>query len=535
MITLDLTKIYAKNPDTQNYVEVNWGDISVFSRGGIDTSDATAYASDIISGKTAYARGVKITGSYVPLDTSDATATANVILKNETAYVDGVKITGTIESLERTIYMPSTINQTISANQYLSGDQIIMGDANLRPDFIKKGVLLFNTTGTYEGTDTSDANATSSDILLNKTAYVNGTKIIGEIESLSSTTYTPTISNQTISAGKYIAEDLTILGDNNLNAGNIKKDISIFGVVGTLEDSGVDTSDATATAADIMLGETAYANGVKLTGTHVDLDTSDATATSGDMKAGVTAYVNGNKITGNAYTRTSQVNAVADGLIDGTTHWLQAGFYNGIAFEAEPNLLPENIKDGVTIYGTTGTYTGGSGFEYNIFDSTSATSAQDIVDEYGGLITTTYDGGNFKSLAAYDWNTNPVGAKYDSAYSGIFICSSNVPYCGFYTNMPYNISGSFYLDLMWYMSTWINPTIKLCLISATDISDLQNKIINRNFDYSFDYVAANAFNNQEMYYKITGILSNDYYIYLEAPTATGGNEAAITKIQITGV
>lgn len=63
-------------------------------------------------------------------------------------------------------------------------------------------------------------------------------------------------------------------------------------------EAGADTQDATATQNDILLGKTAYAKGVKIYGTHVDLDTSDATATSDDILLGKTAYVNGNKVYG---------------------------------------------------------------------------------------------------------------------------------------------------------------------------------------------------------------------------------------------
>ena len=62
----------------------------------------------------------------------------------------------------------------------------------------------------------------------------------------------------------------------------------------------LDTSDADATEEDILVGKTAYVNGVKIVGTYVPLDTSDADATAEDIAAGKTAYVNGVKIVGTA-------------------------------------------------------------------------------------------------------------------------------------------------------------------------------------------------------------------------------------------
>lgn len=51
-------------------------------------------------------------------------------------------------------------------------------------------------------------------------------------------TYTPSTANQTIAAGRWLTGTQTIKGDANLVAGNIKKDVSIFGVTGTYEGSG---------------------------------------------------------------------------------------------------------------------------------------------------------------------------------------------------------------------------------------------------------------------------------------------------------
>ena len=49
------------------------------------------------------------------------------------------------------------------------------------PENIKKDVQIFDITGTYEGLDTSDANAIADDIIAGKTAYVNGEKITGSL------------------------------------------------------------------------------------------------------------------------------------------------------------------------------------------------------------------------------------------------------------------------------------------------------------------------------------------------------------------
>lgn len=46
---------------------------------------------------------------------------------------------------------PTTTNQTIDSGKYLTGTQTILGSENLLPENIKKDVVIFGITGTYEG------------------------------------------------------------------------------------------------------------------------------------------------------------------------------------------------------------------------------------------------------------------------------------------------------------------------------------------------------------------------------------------------
>lgn len=61
------------------------------------------------------------------------------------------------------------------------------------------------------------------------------TYVGADVPRKAAATITPGTANQTISANQYLTGTQTIKGDGNLSAGNIKKGVSIFGVIGTLE------------------------------------------------------------------------------------------------------------------------------------------------------------------------------------------------------------------------------------------------------------------------------------------------------------
>lgn len=147
------------------------------------------------------------------IDTSDADATEENIEKGKTAYVNGLKVTGTLEDAGESEDVMVSANNISVGNQrgydcvstkYTNSGKKIHKDGwyvnqhmkfedlaptlGVTPEKIVSGntILGIEGTGSGGGIDTSDATATADDILAPKTAYINGKKITGSIQTTKS-------------------------------------------------------------------------------------------------------------------------------------------------------------------------------------------------------------------------------------------------------------------------------------------------------------------------------------------------------------
>lgn len=152
-------------------------------------------------------------------------------------------------------YTPGTSDQSIASGQYLNGTQTIKGDSNLIASNIKKGVTIFNVTGSYNeatGGPTLQSKAVSPSESTQTVSPDNGydglskvtvnaissTYIGSDVTKKSAATYIPKTTDQSIASGQYLSGTQTIKGDANLVAGNIKSGVNIFGVTGTYAGGG---------------------------------------------------------------------------------------------------------------------------------------------------------------------------------------------------------------------------------------------------------------------------------------------------------
>lgn len=124
----------------------------------------------------------------------------------------------------------------------------------------------------------------------------------------------------------------------------------------------IDLTADTVTPDKLAKGTTAHdKSGEVIEGTSTkDSDTSDATIAVGEMLNGKTAYARGAKLTG-----TMPNNGKISGVISRKeeNYTIPLGFHDGsgfvkIADEEQEKLTSANIKQGITILGVEGTYSG---------------------------------------------------------------------------------------------------------------------------------------------------------------------------------
>lgn len=249
-----------------------------------------------------------------------------------------------------------TLTNPGTASDLLSGKELIDGSGN-----IVTGTLETVTQATPSiSVDTSGKITATSE---QTAGYVaSGTKsATKQLTTQAAQTITPGTADKTITSGRYLTGTQTVKGDANLVADNIKSGVSIFGVSGSYEGSGgLDTSNATATAADILSGKTAYvSNGEKVTGT-IETVTQATPSISVDSNGKITAsatqsagYVNSGTKSATKQLTTKSAQTITPGTSDKT---ISSGLYltGTQTIKGDTNLVAKNIKSGISIFGVDG-------------------------------------------------------------------------------------------------------------------------------------------------------------------------------------
>ena len=361
--------------------KVNYGAKTV-----IDLSKDTVTASKLLKGITAHDKnGDKITGTYEAgssggTDTSDATAVASNILEEKTAYIASGKVTGTMQNRGATAGTISKKTGTyIIPEGYHNGDgSVTIAEAErekIVPENIKNGITLLGVSGTYtgDGSGGTEVDKTGKGEYL----WAKYTELIGWVKTSKDVGKDrPSGYSTTEYTGATITEDGYYKLDNSIGinkyylptgATNGKTKSVLYRPYGYRTDYYVltlsDEKGATGKKGTDLLGyissdsSDSYPNaGVQDGVYYLAVSAPDVNAIASKMLENTVACGPDGKVTGTIKRLTAQT--ITPGTEDQN---IDAGVYlsGKQTIKGDANLLAENIKEGVELFGITGTYTGG--------------------------------------------------------------------------------------------------------------------------------------------------------------------------------
>ena len=149
----------------------------------------------------------------------------------------------------------------------------------------------------------------------------------------------------------------------------------------------IDLTGDTVTADKLLRGITAHgADGEAVTGScEYDANTQDATAVAAEILNGKTAYNKGSKVTG-----TMKNNGAVAGKISTKAgkYTVPQGYHDGsgtveIDSTEQAKIIPDNIRDGVTVLGVTGTMSGSEDVKAQSKSVTPSTAQQTVLPDSG--------------------------------------------------------------------------------------------------------------------------------------------------------
>lgn len=149
----------------------------------------------------------------------------------------------------------------------------------------------------------------------------------------------------------------------------------------------IDLTADTVVADKLLSGYKAHgADGNEITGSCTfDSDTMDATAADAEILSGKTAYVKGSKKTGTMPNRGAVSGSIT--TVDGQ-YTIPQGYHDGsgkvqIDSTEQAKLIADNIREGITVLGVTGTMSGTEGANPQAKTVTPTSSQQVILPDEG--------------------------------------------------------------------------------------------------------------------------------------------------------